>query len=1128
MPAVLSTMYPSRGMHDIEWRWADPSGQQRRIRLDELRAALAGGVVAPNAPVWRAGWPQWRAARDVPELQSSALSAENGLLPNIPPPPLAVVAAQSAFEAQSGPSHSAAHEEPPPPPHYVPLAPLASSPVHGVLPSSPVSAPPTTVPLPPGSGPKLVADPRGPASTPKVDSSPKPVESAPVRAPASKPEPSQKPPEVAAAVAPALAPVPRLVPEKVTAPPRASTQIGMPAVIPKDRPSQKVTQPEIASPAPVSQTPATPNGAADAVPPEELSWASLELADDVIEAKKAPPLPAEARRPSGFSPAVGGAMRGSTPPPPHARPSVPPALIAAGLTRPSSPPAGPSLAEEMSSSALVVDDSSSYSYVSPRSSKAPSMPPKAPSMPPKAPSMAPARPAPVPSRPPPPFVPAEELSSSLLEADASGAFPHDAPRLAAMLRNNAPVEELSSSMLTSADSTSAIPIVPAAAVVAAATAAPVLFTPAASPALAAALPTPPPPANGAASPEAASIATSLFGSPSPLLAPPAAAPAAPAPTPAPAPAEPSLFGPKHTPTSFDAVAAPGPVAPPEAPQASVSVPTSLFGTPSPLTAPLAPASPPRETEEGSAPPVVKDTKAAPAVQGIGAPPPSSNGPPSSGISVPTSMGIGLPSGEVASHPVVVPPPANRPTSDAAAYFERADKDEVRPPSAPEPEAQEDMLEGLVAPSPLARAKKALGPLLARFKVLAEEDNRFFLPGIVAASTVFTFVFMGVVYAASSDGTPPATTVASSSAHPSSEAPSHALPSAAPPKEVASAAAPPSTPPPPPPAAGVSCKLSGEPVPVAEKTSIAAGIEVLAQDGMTAVGYASSPKEGQLVRLGEGLAPTPAGRLKMGEPIRRVQPLIHKGKLEMAVEIDKKILGMSSRRSVVHDPPFDIGIAGATLGHALHLRNGEKELFAVPGEGPIEALRVAPTSATEKGVAVAFRHGGAIYVGVATGEELAPKGELQKASGTGEKVGSPAIAVSDDTWLSVFADRTGEAPWGLRMFGAKVGATAFASKAFALPKGGPGGGVISPSLVSLGSGMFLLTWTEGPDKGHQVRAQVLDSSGEPSGEPFAVSPAGTDAGQARGAVDASGKGVLAYFAAKEEGYRLVAVPLSCGK
>src|SRR5262245_8830950 len=113
---------------DIEWRWADPSGQQRRVRTDELRAALASGVIAPNTPVWRRGWKQWQPAHDVPELTTSALAAAQGLVPNIPPPPLAVVAVQARFEAEAGDDFSSAvASEPPPPPPYVPAAVMPST-----------------------------------------------------------------------------------------------------------------------------------------------------------------------------------------------------------------------------------------------------------------------------------------------------------------------------------------------------------------------------------------------------------------------------------------------------------------------------------------------------------------------------------------------------------------------------------------------------------------------------------------------------------------------------------------------------------------------------------------------------------------------------------------------------------------------------------------------------------------------------------------------------------------------------------------------------------------------------------------------------------------------------------------
>ncbi|AKU95877.1 Basic proline-rich protein [Labilithrix luteola] len=116
-------------------------------------------MIAPNTPIWKPGWHAWQAANEVPELTTSALSAQNGVVPNIPPPPLAVLAVQHAFEAKSGsdsfgPSNPSNHEPPPPPP-YVPVAsksqpeptpppPVSSNPRAGLAPSLP-----TTIGLPP-------------------------------------------------------------------------------------------------------------------------------------------------------------------------------------------------------------------------------------------------------------------------------------------------------------------------------------------------------------------------------------------------------------------------------------------------------------------------------------------------------------------------------------------------------------------------------------------------------------------------------------------------------------------------------------------------------------------------------------------------------------------------------------------------------------------------------------------------------------------------------------------------------------------------------------------------------------------------------------------------------------------
>ncbi|MBK8218873.1 MAG: DUF4339 domain-containing protein [Myxococcales bacterium] len=1048
-------------MHDTEWRWADPSGQQRRIRLDELRAALASGLVAPNAPVWCAGWVAWREAREVPELSSSALSAEHGLLPNIPPPPLAVVAAQSQYEAQaSGGLATATHAEPPPPPPYVPLAaPQAAPPGHS-RPSAPVPAPPASAPKAAPSGPKL---PEPPASGPKPE-------------PPSAPSASAKPPEVA--------PVPKALPSKL------ATQLGMPAV------QRPVTTP-LASPAPPpapALSPAPPPAMTD-----ELSWSAAPVG----------PL----LRPT--APAVPAAMH--TPKPAPAAPSK-------DLLPAPNVPAAPASAEELSSSSLLDESSSSYSYVEPRSSKpksgprGPSMPPpapKAPSMPPpapKGPSMPPPATKPLASRPPPPVVPsvplaAEELSSSLLESAESGAFelarpvrsqPPPAPKPLAS-RPPPPVapvapsvplaaEELSSSLLLSADSTGAIPAaLPFAATVAAAR----------EPAKVAADPAP-------AAGSSVSVPTSLFGTPSPIApeGPPKADQAdaqKPVPT--------SLFG---TPVQDAPKAAP--------------VPTSLFGTPSPVGPDGTPVAP------VVAPAAAPVTPFAPVESGSG----SVDAPPRSGISVPTAIGIGLPVGEISPHPVVVPPPASQPTSDAAAYFQRADRDEPpKEPSPSRPEGSRDAagsevdLSGVVAPSPIDQLRKTLGPVVAKARAFAEaksKENRFFLPVVGVSAAAFGVLVLAGLVKACSGGDDPSATKAKPSPSASSSVASGGSASAV---ALASASAPPpasaSVPPPPPAAPSVTCKLTGDAVTLAEKTSLGAGVEVLAEGGVLAVGYASSPKEGHLVKVGEGLAPTAAGKLTMGEPVRRVLPFLRKGKLELSVEIDKKILGLSSRRVAPLDPPIDVGVGGSSIAYAPHLRTGAKDLFAV-GEGPVEGLRVVTTS--DKGVGVAFRHSGSVHVGF-TSADLAPLGEVQKAKGVGDKIGAPALAVSEGTWLSAFAERSGDGPWTLRLFGGKVGGAAFEPKPFVLPKGGPGGSVISPSLLGLAGGAYLLTWTEGPENGRVVRAHVVDASGDSSGAPIEVSPSGVNAGQARGAVDASGKGILAYFSSKEEGYRLVAVPITCG-
>jgi hypothetical protein len=65
----------------VRWRWTDEQGVQRLVRTDELREALASGLVSASTLVWRDGMKEWVAASSLPELTGAsklpALDAED-------------------------------------------------------------------------------------------------------------------------------------------------------------------------------------------------------------------------------------------------------------------------------------------------------------------------------------------------------------------------------------------------------------------------------------------------------------------------------------------------------------------------------------------------------------------------------------------------------------------------------------------------------------------------------------------------------------------------------------------------------------------------------------------------------------------------------------------------------------------------------------------------------------------------------------------------------------------------------------------------------------------------------------------------------------------------------------------
>jgi hypothetical protein len=215
------------------------------------------------------------------------------------------------------------------------------------------------------------------------------------------------------------------------------------------------------------------------------------------------------------------------------------------------------------------------------------------------------------------------------------------------------------------------------------------------------------------------------------------------------------------------------------------------------------------------------------------------------------------------------------------------------------------------------------------------------------------------------------------------------------------------------------------------------------------------------------------------------------------------------------------------------RDAGAKLWSIDGAGDVDALRaVAIETDGAKGFAVAFRRAGAIWVGAAVGDPLAPKGELVKLASLGTQVGAPALAASGNTLHVAWADRAATSdPWSLRLARLAIGdATADASN-FPAPAGGLGSNLMSPGIAAVGADRFLLAWTEGPVAAHQVRAQTLDAQGKAVGDPLTISPATLNAGQPQPAVLADGRGLVAFVAqagdARRRTYDVMASQVACG-
>ncbi len=324
-----------------------------------------------------------------------------------------------------------------------------------------------------------------------------------------------------------------------------------------------------------------------------------------------------------------------------------------------------------------------------------------------------------------------------------------------------------------------------------------------------------------------------------------------------------------------------------------------------------------------------------------------------------------------------------------------------------------------------------------------------------------------------------------------------------------------------------CSLAGSAKTIAPRAVIASAIEARPLGDKLALGFAATPRDAVAMSLDPtSLVVSSTVHAKPIADTRRVTPVLTNGKLAAIPDVDRKGDKLGGRRVVDATSLYDVGSADGNVVWAAHGKDAITKLFALEGDGALEALRVVPL-ADRKGIALAFRRGNAIHVGVARGDgTLAADGPLAKIDGLGQ-VGSPALAISGDHVIVAWADRPGaNDEWRVRWTKMKAGGTAAEATTFAVPAGGLGGPTMSPSLAPLGGGRFLLAWAEGPVSSHQVRAITIGESGSSSGSALEISAPGVNAGQPAAVVADGGRGAVAFLVAKGKSMEVHVTPIQC--
>jgi hypothetical protein len=329
-----------------------------------------------------------------------------------------------------------------------------------------------------------------------------------------------------------------------------------------------------------------------------------------------------------------------------------------------------------------------------------------------------------------------------------------------------------------------------------------------------------------------------------------------------------------------------------------------------------------------------------------------------------------------------------------------------------------------------------------------------------------------------------------------------------------------------------CAVTGTSHVVSPRADMHVGVEARAAGDGVALAFAPSKKDALAVSLDPAtLASSGSSHTRTAGSIRRLTPIVAAGGAVTAVvDTDRKGDRIGGRRYIAGDSPVDVGVTDSSIVASAHGSHDTSSLWAMEDSSPLDALRgVSFTLHGKHAYAIAFRRAGAVYAGVFTGDKMfANDGALARFDGLGTKVGSPTVAVSNETVLVAWADRSSnDDPWSIRVAHFHAGDAAPGAQTFVAPSGGLGTNIMSPRASALPGGRFLFVWVEGPLAGTQVRAATLGGSATLLGAPMTVSADGVNSGAGDSAVTPDGRGIVGFLSASgAKKFEVDAVPLSC--